>query len=96
MVADNQGNLPIHLAVKCLKGEVGRRVVYVTMGKAENQGHDLRLLSTTKQGKQTNDETVLTRACAPSAANTLTSIIHAKNAFSHATLARAVRSNAKW
>ena len=96
MVTDNERNLPLNLSVKCLKGEVGRRVVCVLMGEAENQGHDLRLPSTTKQGKQTNDETFLKPACAPGAADTLTSILHAKNASSLIILVYAVRSNTRW
>lgn len=39
-IADNDGNLPLHVAAECLSGEVGVDVIYVLMDEAERQLQD--------------------------------------------------------
>jgi len=39
-IADNDGNLPLHVAAECLYGETGVDVVYLLMDEANRQLHD--------------------------------------------------------
>ena len=43
VVADNDGNLPLHLAVMYLSRNIGSDVVYMLMNEAAKQGRNLRL-----------------------------------------------------
>lgn len=45
VIADNNGNLPIHVAAAHLHGEIGAQIVHILVDEAEKQGGNLRISS---------------------------------------------------
>jgi ankyrin repeat protein len=103
-IADNDGNLPLHVAVECLEGGVGVDVIYVLLDEADRQLQDpygARFCSTMKLEDLVRDDisaaTMSTELTTDS--GNVDGDIHcnmAKNDFGETPLLSAIRARKGW